>query len=63
MLYEIWEDEENNEITLKRADQSLEKTGIKETAVMVHSFDAKDYNDACQKQYDFYGWGKYTPMD
>lgn len=63
MKYEIWEDDEGCEITLRNTKDSLESCMIGNNAKMVHSFEANSYNEACQKQYDYYGWGVYKPMD
>jgi len=33
------------------------------TPVLLANFEADTYEEACQKYYDHFGWGKYHPME
>lgn len=63
--YSIWEGAGCG-ITLKRGtDPPAYANGepIDATAVMVMTFDAPGWNEACQVQNDHYGWGVYPADD
>lgn len=69
MLYQIWEGLEpdrSGESTLVPADRAGEflcRGLLGASPVLILQFEAATWDEACQRQYDHYGWGTYRPMD
>ena len=62
-IFSIWEGEEFG-ITLKRGNEIPRyKNGkvMDETANKIYEFEANSWEEACQKQNDYFGWGEYIP--
>jgi hypothetical protein len=59
--FSMWAGEESGG-TLKRGHDKPTLPGDHD-AVLVKAFEASSWNEACQVQYDHYGWGIYTPHD
>lgn len=59
-LFTIWESDTFG-ITLKRGSgpPRFNTEHVEEGAVKVLEFHAGTWAEACQREYDFYGWGKY----
>jgi hypothetical protein len=60
-IYSIWEGERSG-ITLMVGPEKPAYSGDDLDAVKVKEFEATSWNEACQVQYDHYGWGRYRPM-
>lgn len=60
-VYSIWAGEESG-ITLKQGPDKPTHPGDAD-AELVMVFEAADWDEAVQRQYDHYGWGYYRPMD
>ncbi len=69
MLYQLWEDigpDGYGGLSLVQADKAQEYQDrglLGETPVLVLEFEAATWEEACQRQYDHYGWGTYRPME
>lgn len=64
-LYSIWEGAESD-VTLKRGagpPTYLNGEVMDAGAVLVKTFEAASWNEACQIRNDYYGWGRYEPSD
>ena len=66
--YEIWEaitpDGRVSHVALLEAGKIDSHRHLFEgEPVLLMTFEAKSLNEAFQKRNDFFGWGKYIPMD
>ncbi|KAI3589967.1 hypothetical protein D9X30_5550 [Cupriavidus sp. U2] len=67
-IYEIWEaiaeSDGCSQIALLRKGE-IEKEALlfEGKPRLLKTFEANSYNEACQAYNDFFGWGKYHPMD
>lgn len=59
MIYSIWE---GDGITLKEGPDRPPYPDDAD-AVKVKEFEASSWDEACQVEYDYYGWGLYRPME
>jgi hypothetical protein len=67
-IYEIWEtispiDGTSDRTLLKKEDFEKEAHLFEGTPVLLKTFEASSYNEACQIFHDFFGWETYIPMD
>jgi len=62
MLFQIWEDQKENELTMCYAKEGKEKNMISDTAVLLTSYNEPDYNKAMIKAHEFLGFEKYIPF-
>jgi len=65
--YEIWqaiaEDGSSQSGLLEEGKMEKELHLWEGTPVLLATFEASSYNEACQKYNDHFGWGKYHPME
>lgn len=66
-IYEIWEAISPNGVTevalLEEGQIEEHRPLFVSEPTLLTSFEADNYNEACQIYNDFFGWGKYHPMD
>ena len=63
LLFEIWEEPQFNcvGVTMVTRDGDALRASMSPDAVFIHSFTAVSDFDACQKNHDFHGWGRWRP--
>lgn len=65
--YEIWQADGTGETGLRWDIHSVEEEVVRGlwegTPVLLATFEADSYEEACRKYNDHFGWGKYHPMD
>ncbi len=61
MKWHIWENKEENSVTLCLAENSSIED--RSASVLLKEFEADTFEEACQIYYDLQGWGKYIPPD
>jgi len=66
-IYEIWQVVDaagGTQIALLESGQFEARRDLYEgKAELLTSFEAQTYDEAAQKRNDYFGWGKYQPMD
>lgn len=63
--YEVWSAEDSSELTygLKANMDSMRDQGMMEdTPLLLHSFEATDYNSAMNTVHELMGWEPFIPM-
>ena len=69
MKYELWANKDKTNLTFFDVDYANYEQCLQwleneeEEFTLIWKTEAKTYNEAMQKYYDFMDWGKYKPFD
>lgn len=61
MTFELWKTIDGD-VGLVPAEHTQKDLAFGEDRELVLSFEAVSWAEACQRLYDYHGWGKYKPL-
>lgn len=61
--YELWHSPSENSYSMFGANDDRSRHLLEKDAVLLTTFDATSWEDACRQQHEYLGWEPYRPLD